>query len=300
MSFPLRVGNGMILASDTRVSVNGVDLNPMSIPRMAVAALAVMAVLAGGAFTVDSISASRLEAEISARIAPDLPGAGPPSVMTGGPFSRWSGPDTLSSVSIRAEGVERPGLGPVAVEAVATDVHVPDVDGDTNGAADPDRPGGDDRDDDDADARSADTGLSAESVEVSVQITGDSLAPTLRMRDVLIGAADDHSLAGGTEHRARVTGTLIESGERVSAFVDLVVDASGAHLVPVAAATGPGGVPDQDPGLAMRSVALTFAPDLLPLGVPVDTLTVKAGTLTASGTGGPGTPPLDGLVRGDL
>ena len=50
----------MILASDTRVSVNGVDLNPMSIPRMAVAALAVMAVLAGGAFTVDSISASRL------------------------------------------------------------------------------------------------------------------------------------------------------------------------------------------------------------------------------------------------
>ena len=78
------------------------------------------------------------------------------------------------------------------------------------------------------------------------------------------------------------------------------VDASGAHLVPVAAATGPGGVPDQDPELAMRSVALTFAPDLLPLGVPVDTLTVKAGTLTASGTGGPGTPPLDGLVRGDL
>lgn len=289
----------MILASDTLVSVNGVDLNPMSIPRVAVAALAVMAVLAGGAFTVDSISASRLEAEISARIAPDLPGAGPPSVMTGGPFSRWSGPDTLSTVAIRAEGVERPGLGPVAVEAVATDVHVPDVDGGGAGAADPDGPGGVDRDDD-ADARSADTGLRAESVEVAVQITGDSLAPTLRMRDVLIGAADDHSLAGGTEHRARVTGTLIESGERISVFVDLVVDASGAHLVPVAAATGPGGVPDQDPELAMRSVALTFAPDLLPLGVPVDTLTVKAGTLTASGTGGPGTPPLDGLVRGDL
>ena len=255
----------------------------MRIPRVAVAAVTTVVVLAGGAYTVDAVSASRLEAEISARIAPGIPGSGPPSVMTGGPFSRWSAPDTLSSVSIRAEGVERPGLGPVAVEAEATDVVVP----------------GDERNDDNDDDNPA-SGLTAGSVVVSVQIIGDSLAPALGMRDVLVGAADDPSLAGGTEHRARVTGTLEESGERVSAIVDLVVDASGAHLVPVAAATGPGGVSDQDPALAMRSVALTFAPDLLPLGVPVETLTVKGGTITAAGAGGPGTPPLDGLVRGDL
>ena len=279
----------------------------MRIPRAAVATLAAVVVLAGGAYTVDAVSASQLEAEISARIASEMPGAGPPSVMTGGPFSRWSGPDTLSSVSIRAEGVERPGLGPVAVEAVATEVVVPD-----NGGNDDDDNGNGNNSNN---GNSADTsasgpgggspdsgtgGLTAESVVVSVQIIGDSLAPALGMRDVLVGAADDPSLAGGTEHRARVTGTLEESGERVSAIVDLVVDTSGAHLVPVAAATGPGGVPDQDPALAMRSVALTFAPDLLPLGVPVETLTVKGGTITAAGTGGPGTPPLDGLVRGDL
>lgn len=244
----------------------------MKIPRIAVAALAVVAVLAGGAYTVDAVSASRVEAEISARIAPEMPGAAPPSVMTGGPFTRWSEPGTLSSVSIRAEQVARPGVAPVAVEAEATDLVATDL---------------------------ADTGLSAQSVVVSVQMIGDSLAQALDMRDVLIEAADDHSLAGGTEHRARVTGTVLESGERVSAIVDLVVDPSGAHLVPVAAATGPGGVPDQDPELALRATALTFAPDLLPLGVPVESLTIKGGTLTASGTGGPGTPPLDGLLRDD-
>lgn len=252
----------------------------MRTPRVALAVIAAVLVVAGGAYTVDAVSASRLEAEISARIAPGAPGTAPPSVMTGGPFSRWSDSDTLSSVSIRAEDVERPGLGPVAVEAEATDVRVP---------------GGQDGDGD-----GDDHGLTARSVVVSVQITGDSLAPALGMRDVLVGAADDPSLAGGTEHRANVSGTLIGSGERVSVIVDLVVDPSGAHLVPVAPATGPGGIPEQDRGLAMRSVALTFAPDLLPLGVPVETLTVKGGTITAAGTGGPGTPPLDGLVRGDL
>ena len=41
-------------------------------------------------------------------------------------------------------------------------------------------------------------------------------------------------------------------------------------------------------------------PDLLPLGVPVQHLTVTGGTITASGTGGPGTPPLDDLLRRDL
>ena len=251
----------------------------MRTPRVAFAVIAAVLVVAGGAYTVDAVSASRLEAEISARIAPRAPGAGPPSVMTGGPFSRWSDSDTLSSVSIRAEGVERPGLGPVDVEAEAVDVRVP---------------GGRDDDADD------DHGLTARSVVVSVQITGDSLAPALGMRDVLVGAADDPSLAGGTEHRAHVAGTLIESGERVSVIVDLVVDPSGAHLVPVSPATGPGGIPEQNRALAMRSTALTFAPDLLPLGVPVETLTVSGGTITAAGTGGPDTPPLDGLVRDDL
>ena len=280
----------------------------MRIPRAAVAALAAVVVLAGGAYTVDAVSASQLEAEISARIASEMPGAGPPSVMTGGPFSRWSGPDTLSSVSIRAEGVERPGLGPVAVEAVATEVVVPD----NGGNDDDDNGNGNGNGNNSNNGNSADTsasgpgggspdsdtgGLTAESVVVSVQIIGDSLAPALGMRDVLVGAADDPSLAGGTEHRARVTGTLEESGERVSAIVDLVVDTSGAHLVPVAAATGPGGVSGHDPAPALRRVALAFAP---PLGVPVETLTVKGGTIIAAGTGGPGTPPLDGLVRGDL
>ncbi|MFD2394434.1 DUF2993 domain-containing protein [Dietzia aerolata] len=146
----------------------------MKIPRIAVAAPAVVAVLAGGAYTVDAVSASRVEAEISARIAPEMPGAAPPSVMTGGPFTRWSEPGTLSSVSIRAERVARPGVAPVAVEAEATDLVATDL----------------------ADTGLADTGLSAQSVVVSVQMIGDSLAQALDMRDVLIEAADDHSLAG--------------------------------------------------------------------------------------------------------
>lgn len=239
-------------------------------PRIVVVAAAALAVVAGGAFTVEAVSASRIEADLSGRIAP-TPGAGPPSVKIGGtPGARWSGPDTLTSVEIRVEGVDRPGLGPAAVEAVATDVVVPE---------DPTGP------------------LTAGAVRVSVQITGDSLGPALGMRDVLVGAADDPSLAGGTEHRARVTGTLAESGERVSVFVDLVVDDLGAHLVPVAPATGPAGFPDGDRDPALHRAALTLEPDVLPLGVAVGTLTVSGSTITAAGDGGPGTAPLGGLAR---
>lgn len=254
----------------------------MRAPRIAVAAIAVVLVAGGGAFAADAVSASRVEAEISARLdtarvdaaradaaRADSPRA--PAVTIGGPTSRWSDPDTLTTVSIRAEGVPRPGLGPVAVEAHARGVEMRD--------GEP---------------------MTAESVEVSALLTGDSLAPALGMRGVLLGAADDPSLAGGTEHRARLTGTLLDSGETVSAIVELVVDPSGAHLVPVAAATGPAGVPDQDTDLALRSTALTLDPDLLPLGVDVETLTVTSGTITAAGTGGPGTPPLDDLLRRDL
>lgn len=256
----------------------------MRVPRIAVAAIAVVLVAGGGAFTVDAVSASRVEAEISARVdsarvdsagsdpAPGDPGpARAPAVSIGGPTSRWTDPDTLTTVTIRAEDVLRPGLGPVAVEAHARGVEMRD--------GEP---------------------MHAESVEVSAQLTGDSLAPAMGMRNVLVGAADDPSLAGGTEHRARLTGTLLDSGETVSVIVDLVVDPSGAHLVPVAAATGPAGVPDQDTDLALASTALTLDPDLLPLGVPVQHLTVTGGTITASGTGGPGTPPLDDLLRRDL
>lgn len=245
----------------------------MGARRPVVVSIAAAAVVVGGAFTLDSISASRVETDLSTRIRPAATGVSAPAVMIGGsPASRWSGPDTLASVSIRAEGVDRPGLDPVTVEAAATDLHVPDD-------------------------RAAD--LRAGSVTVSVQITGDSLGPALGMRDVVVGAADDPSLAGGTEHRARVTGTL-GSGTRVSAIVELVVDDRGAHLVPVAAATGPAGVPDQDEALAMRAIALTLAPDVLPLGLSVDSLTARGGTLTASGDGGPRTAPLGDLVRPDL
>lgn len=232
-----------------------------------------LAVVVAGAFTVDSVSASRIEADLSTRIRSATPGVMAPSVMVGGaPTSRWSGPGTLSSVSVRAERVDRPGLGPVAVEAVATDVHVPDD-------------------------RSAP--LTAGAVTVSVQIIGDSLGPALGMRDVLVGAADDPSLAGGVEHRARVTGTIEGTDTRVSTIVDLVVDDRGAHLVPVTAATGPSGSPDQDPGLALRRTALTLSPDVLPLGVAVETLTAKGGTLTASGTDETGATPLGDLARPD-
>ena len=237
-------------------------------------AVAALAVVVGGVFTVDAISASRVEADLSTRIRSATPGVTAPSVMIrGGPTSRWSGPETLSSVSVRAEGVGRPGLGPVAVEAVATDVHVP---------ADRSAP------------------LTAGSVTVSVQITGDSLGPALGMRDVVVGAADDPSLAGGDEHRARVTGTLDGTGTRVSAGVDLVVDDLGARLVPVAPATGPAGFPAGDGELALRRTALTLEPDVLPLGVAVETLSVAGGTITATGDGGPGTAPLDGLARPGL
>lgn len=241
----------------------------MSFPRPARAVVVAVAVVAGGAFAVDAVSASRIESDLSARLTPDTPGAGPASVQIGGPTSRWSEPGTLSSVAVRVERVERPGLGPVAVEAMATDVRVP--------------------------ADSAED-LTAVSVTTSVQITGESLGPPLGMRDVLVAAADDPSLAGGTEHRARVSGTLEESDIRVSAIVDLVVDDTGAHLVPVTAATGPGGIADQDTALALRRTALTLEPDVLPLGAPVETLTVEGGTITAAGTAAPGTA-LDDLTR---
>lgn len=241
----------------------------MRFPRPALAAVVAVAVVAGGAFAVDAVSASRIESDLSARLTPDTPGAGPASVQIGGPTSRWSEPDTLSSVAVRVERVERPGLGPVAVEAMATDVRVP--------------------------ADSAED-LTAVSVTTSVQITGESVGPPLGMRDVLVAAADDPSLAGGTEHRARVSGTLEESDIRVSAIVDLVVDDTGAHLVPVTAATGPGGIADQDTALALRRTALTLEPDVLPLGAPVETLTVEGGTITAAGTAAPGTA-LDDLTR---
>ncbi|HMT48890.1 MAG TPA: DUF2993 domain-containing protein [Dietzia sp.] len=245
----------------------------MSTRSRVVAAIVAPAVVAVGAFTVDSISTSRVESDLSTRIRPAVEGSPAPSVLIhGGPTTRWAAPGTLSSVSIRAEDVDRPGLGPVAVEAEVTDLHVPE---------------------------SGDEDLTARSVTVSVRMTGDSLGPALGMRDVLIGAADDPSLAGGTEHRARVTGTLRGTDTRVSAFVDLVVDERGAHLVPTAPATGPGGIPDQDGELAMRRTALTLAPDVLPLGLTVEPLTVRGGTLTASGTGGPGTAPLGTLVRPD-
>ncbi|MFN3602682.1 MAG: LmeA family phospholipid-binding protein, partial [Dietzia sp.] len=189
--------------------------------RSVAVATAALAVVVVGAVTVDSVNASRVEADVSTRIRAATPGVAAPSVMIGGgPTSRWSGPETLASASIRAEGVSRPGLGPVAVEAVATGLHVP----------------GD---------RSAD--MTAESVTVAVHISGDALGPALGMRDVLVGASDDPSLAGGVEHRARVTGTLAESGSRVSAIVDLVVDDRGAHLVPVAGAPRPPPRPGQCP-----------------------------------------------------
>jgi len=238
-------------------------------PRLALAALAALAAVAGGVLTVDAVSASRVEAELSAVLTPDVTGVGPASVRIGGPTARWSDPETLTSVVVRVEGVDRPGLGPVAVEAVAGGVRLPSARAD---------------------------GLVADSVTVSVQLTGGSLGPPLGMRDVLVGAADDPSLAGGTEHRARVTGTLEGSGERVSAIVDLVVDDSGARLVPVHAATGPGGIADQDPALALRTTALTLLPDVLPLGAAVETLTVRGGTITAAGPAAPGTA-LDGLAR---
>ncbi|PAY22069.1 hypothetical protein CEY15_15415 [Dietzia natronolimnaea] len=234
---------------------------------------ATLAVALAGAVTVDSVNASRVEADVSTRIRPATPGVPAPSVMLGGgPTARWTGPGTLESASIRVEGVTRPGLGPVAVEALVTDLHLP------------------------AD-RSAD--MTAVVERVAVQITGDALGPALGMRDVLVGGADDPSLAGGVEHRARVTGTLEGTDTRVSAEVDLVVDDRGAHLVPVTAATGPSGLPDQDPDLALRRTALTLSPELLPLGVAVETLTVRGGTITAGGTGAPGTTPLGGLARPD-
>lgn len=240
--------------------------------RLLAVAVAAVLTVAGGAVVADSVAASRIEADLSTRIRPATPGLSAPAVtIGGGPAGRWSAPDRLASVSIRAEGVERPAVGPVSVTADATDVHVP---------ADRSAP------------------LTAAEVTVSVHITGDALGHALGMHDVLLGAADDPSLAGDTEHRARVTGTLDGTDSRVSAFVDLVVDHRGAHLVPHSPATGPAGIADQDVGLAMDRTALTLPPNLLPLGLPVETLTVRGGTVTASGAG-TSTAPLGTLVRTD-
>ena len=238
--------------------------------RTAVAALAVVGAVAAGAFTVDAVATSRVEADLSTRIRTATPGVPSPAVLVGGgPTTRWTDAGRLASVSVRAEGVDRPGLGPVTVEATATDVDVP---------TDRDAP------------------LVAGATEVTVLVTGEALGRALGLHDVQLGAADDPSLAGGTEHRARVTGTDTTTGARISAFVDLVVDHRGAHLVPIAPATGPAGFPDQDPDLALRRTALTLEPDVLPLGLEVRTLDVRGGTIAARGSGGPETAPLDRLA----
>src|SRR5699024_1742593 len=127
-------------------------------------------VLAGGAFAVDSVSASRGEADLSHRIRPATPGVPAPAVTIGGaPTGRWTGPDgdVLSSVTIRAEGVERPAFGAVTVEASATDV---------SGVRDPGAP------------------LAAGELTVEVQVTGDALGRALGMDQTRLGAADDPSL----------------------------------------------------------------------------------------------------------
>lgn len=245
----------------------------MRIRRTAAVALAAVAVVGAGALVADTVSASRVEADLSAAIRPATPGLPAPQVTVGGgPTGRWSGEDRLASVSVRVEGVDRPGLGPVTVEATGADVDVP------GGRGGP---------------------LTARETTVSVLLTGDVVGRALGLRDPLVAAADDPTLAGGTEHRARVTGTPEGTDTRISAFVDLVVDADGARLVPVAPATGPGGLPDQDRDLALARTALTLPPDVLPLGLAVETLTVRGGTIAATGTGGPGTAPLDGLARAD-
>lgn len=242
--------------------------------RIVVTSAVVVAVAAGGAFIGDTVSASRVEAELSTRIRPASPGIPAPSVMIGGgPTSRWSGPDRLSSVTVRAEGVERPLFGPLTVEAESTDVHLTD-----------------DRSD----------SLNSGHVAVSAHITSNELGRALGLNEVRLAAADDPSLAGGAETRARITGTVNGTDSRISTFVDLVVDERGAHLVPVAPATGPGGIAEQDRALAMEQTSLTLPPDLLPLGRPIETLTVRGGSITASGTGGPGTAPLNDLTTPDL
>lgn len=241
---------------------------------MVVTCTVVVAVAAGGAFIADTVSASRVEADLSTRIRPATPGITAPSVMIGGgPTSRWSGPGQLTSVSIRAEGVDRPLFGPLTVEAESTDVHLTD---------DQTAP------------------LVSRTVTVSAHITSNELGRALGLHEVQLAAADDPSLAGGTETRARVTGTVNGTDSRISTFVDLVVDDRGAHLVPAAPATGPGGVAEQDRALAMNRTALTLPPDLLPLGRPIESLTIRGGAITASGTGGPGTAPLEELTAPDL
>lgn len=242
--------------------------------RIAVACAAVVAVAAGGVFVADSVSASRVEADLSSRIRPATPGVRAPEVtIGGGPTARWTGEDRLASVSVRAEGVERPMFGPVTVEVESTDVNFDD---------DPSAP------------------LTSGDITVSVNLTSNELSRALGLRDVTLAAANDPSLAGGTETRARISGTVDETDSRISSFVDLVVDDRGAHLIPFSPATGPGGIAEQDEKLAMERTALTLPPDLLPLGIPVESLTIRSGAITASGTGGPGTAPLGDLTAPDL
>src|SRR5699024_9631045 len=108
MSLPLRPGAETILATRTPETGIGVHLKPMRAPRPVVIAAAALALVAGGAFTAEAVSASRIEAALSDRIARGIPLSGPPSVKIGGvPGSRWSGPDTLTSVAIRVDGVDR-------------------------------------------------------------------------------------------------------------------------------------------------------------------------------------------------
>ena len=233
--------------------------HPAVVVSAAVAALVgVLVVVLAGLWVADCVIVSRREAAISERIRPETPGVAAPMVTLGAaPFAALGGTrEEFSSLTARVEGVPREGLGPVTVTATAHDVRLP---------ADPSAP------------------LGGDGAAVAVLLTAESLGRALGLEEAVVGHADDSSLAGSAETRARVSGRLPGHGAAVSALVDLVPAPGGARLVPVAADTGPAGVSDQDEAAALAHTALRLDPHVLPLGAEVTSLTVRAGTITASG-----------------
>lgn len=208
---------------------------------------------------------SRLEGEVSELIR--VPTAGAPDVrvtlsgVDGTPNNERDDDPAAhrhaDSMTIRAERTPRPQLGAVTVEAEAHDVTLP-------AATDPAAAGG---------PTSAGATAHAGRLEVTVEISDFVLTRVTGLHVTRLASAEDTSLVGGREDTARLTlaGSWPDgTGPSGEVFLDLSAGDRGGLLTPRA------------PTLGFPRIRLDA--DVLPLGIPVESLVVESGTIRASGT----------------
>lgn len=228
---------------------------------MVTVVITVVAVLLGAASVVTAarlLPISRLEGEVSEMIRP--PTAGVPDVrvtLSGvvGMSNDEADDDPAAhrhadSMTIRAERTPRPQLGAVTVEAEARHLTLP-------AATDPD----------------AGATAHAGHLEVTVEISDFVLTRVTGLHVTRLASAEDTSLVGGREDKARLTlaGSWPDgTGPSGEVLLDLAVGDRGGLLVP------------REPTLGFPRIRLDG--DVLPLGIPVESLVVESGTIRASGT----------------